>query len=680
MNVLVLLLATTVPVVQAQGGQTEAATEMEYAAILPTVVVEGTADTSTTKGYIGYQNASVTRDGLSVKETPRTIDVLNIQKNKNYGTNDLSSILEGNAGIDTGYDMRGENLYLRGFNIDANDIYRDGVRESGQVRRSTANIERVEILKGPASVLYGRTSGGGIVNMVSKSANFTTNRNVGAALGSWHNHSLSADINQVVSQNLAVRLNAEVSKANSFRSGIETESQMISPSIAFRSDDGRLRWTGQYTYDKVERVPDRGPERAEYKKMGISYRTGFARPGDFVTDRLEVWRSDLQYRLSDNWRLDWKLAHRTASQDFDHYFGGTYNPRTRTLAQSYAWQETGNKTLSNSLTLNGLLTTGSIDHNLTFGWDVSREERHPILAVLRNQNINPFDSSTWTRRSVRPAATIDNDHRAHAHGFFVQDTMALTPTDIRKRYREYRGDSFSPSLGVVWDVNPAHTLYASYNKSFSPYGGRSLLGVSTSSTAVFDSEPQYSRQYEAGVKSDWLNKTLNTTLSVYRLEHYNIRYQPDAINRPEDWRVRGKERSQGVELSAIGAITRNWYLRGSMGWMSARIVEDVSDPAAVGRRLNNTARFNGNLFVRYAPDERFYGEVGITRVGSRFYQSGNAGYSLPGFNRIDAMIGYNHKAFNVTLGVFNALDKEYWRSSAMPGSPRAYTLRFNYRL
>lgn len=140
--------------------------ESDYTATLPTVVVEGTADTSTTKGYIGYQNASVTRDGLSVKESPRTIDVLNIQKNKNYGTNDLSSILEGNAGIDAGYGMRGENLYLRGFNIDANDIYRDGVRESGQVRRSTANIERVEILKGPASVLYGRTSGGGIVNMV----------------------------------------------------------------------------------------------------------------------------------------------------------------------------------------------------------------------------------------------------------------------------------------------------------------------------------------------------------------------------------------------------------------------------------------------------------------------------------------------------------------------------------
>ena len=111
-----------------------------YAATLPTVTVVGQPETSILKGYIDYGEAAVTRNGLRTKEIPQTVDTLNIQKNKNYGTNDLSSILEGNAGIDAAYDMRGESIMLRGFNADANDIYRDGVRESGQVRRSTANI------------------------------------------------------------------------------------------------------------------------------------------------------------------------------------------------------------------------------------------------------------------------------------------------------------------------------------------------------------------------------------------------------------------------------------------------------------------------------------------------------------------------------------------------------------
>jgi len=226
-----------------------------YTATLPTVSVVGQSDTSVLKGYINYDEAAVTRNGQLIKETPQTVDTLNIQKNKNYGTNDLSSILEGNAGIDAAYDMRGESIFLRGFQADASDIYRDGVRESGQVRRSIANIERVEILKGPSSVLYGRTNGGGVINMVSKYANFKQSRNIGAVYGSWANRSLNMDINEVLNKNVAIRLTGEVGRANSFRSGIDSKNVMVSPSITVKLDNG-LKWTGQYTYDNVERTPD----------------------------------------------------------------------------------------------------------------------------------------------------------------------------------------------------------------------------------------------------------------------------------------------------------------------------------------------------------------------------------------------------------------------------------------
>ena len=214
-----------------------------YTATLPTVSVVGQSDTSVLKGYINYDEAAVTRNGQLIKETPQTVDTLNIQKNKNYGTNDLSSILEGNAGIDAAYDMRGESIFLRGFQADASDIYRDGVRESGQVRRSTANIERVEILKGPSSVLYGRTNGGGVINMVSKYANFKQSRNIGAVYGSWANRSLHMDINEVLNKNVAIRLTGEVGRANSFRSGIDSKNVMVSPSITVKLDNG-LKWTG----------------------------------------------------------------------------------------------------------------------------------------------------------------------------------------------------------------------------------------------------------------------------------------------------------------------------------------------------------------------------------------------------------------------------------------------------
>ena len=295
-----------------------------YASTLPTVKVVGQADTSVLKGYINYDEAAVTRNGQLIKETPQTIDTLNIQKNKNYGTNDLSSILEGNAGIDAAYDMRGESIFLRGFQADASDIYRDGVRESGQVRRSTANIERVEILKGPSSVLYGRTNGGGVINMVSKYANFKQSRNIGAVYGSWANRSLNMDINEVLDKNVAIRLTGEVGRANSFRSGIDSKNVMVSPSITVKLDNG-LKWTGQYTYDNVERTPDRSPTKSVYDRFGLPYRMGFAHPNDFVKDKLQVWRSDLEYAFNDKWRAQWQLAHRTAAQDFDHFYAGSEN-------------------------------------------------------------------------------------------------------------------------------------------------------------------------------------------------------------------------------------------------------------------------------------------------------------------------------------------------------------------
>ena len=141
---------------------------------------------------------------MAVKDVPQTIETINVQKNKLYGTNDLSSIVEGNAGIDATYDMRGESINIRGFSADASDIYLDGIRSSGQVRRSTANVERVEVLKGPASVLFGRSRGGGVINLVSKKANFAQRNSVNVRGGSWDRMGISLDSNQVLNPNTAL--------------------------------------------------------------------------------------------------------------------------------------------------------------------------------------------------------------------------------------------------------------------------------------------------------------------------------------------------------------------------------------------------------------------------------------------------------------------------------------------
>lgn len=690
-------------------------------AVLPTVVVESMSEQDPTKSYVNYKQASVTRNGQDVKDTPQTIDTIDVQKYKLYGMNDLSVMLAGTPGITTSYDMRGDGITIRGFGASDGDIYRDGIRESGQIRRSTANIERIEVLKGPASLLYGRSAGGGVINMVSKYANFESNSSVGVYAGSWDNYGATVDVNHVINENVAVRVTSEAGESDSFRAQVANEIRMISPSVTFNNREG-LEWTLQYTYDKLTRSPDRGPSY-ENLPAGTSKRASFVQDGDFVDDILNVFRSDLTYAFNDKWSLNWALSHREAEQNFDHFYGGTYcDDAGKTLTggnctwngyirqNSYAWQETMNKTDANALELKGEFLTGGLQHNLLVGLDSSWEDREPSLYTNGNHGVtfygyvNPFNyADRYNDRDTkpRPAPTQTNHHKAESHALFIQDVITLVPevklvlgarydwfefgsTNLllepgaANRSRSYNDSTFSPSVGVVWQPVEAHSFYASYNKSFSPYGGRGMLSVSTSSTAVYDADPQYNEQYEIGVKSDWLNQRLNTQISVFNIEKNNIRYRPDPDNDPYTWAVQGQHRSKGVEFSFIGRVIDTIYVRGGYGWQEAQVRVDVVTPTNVGRYLSGSSKDSGNLFVRYVPSERWYAEVGVTRMGA-LYTSQSFTPGLESYERFDAAVGYSINNVNITLAVSNLSDKEYWRASSMPGSPRNVLLRANYQ-
>ncbi|OOW16893.1 TonB-dependent receptor [Acinetobacter sp. MF4640] len=693
------------------------------AAVLPTLKIEAMSELDPIKSYVDYDQANVTRNGLKKKDIPQTIDTIDVQKYKIYGSNDLSVMLQGTPGVSTSYDMRGDGITLRGFSADSGDIYRDGIRESGQVRRSTANIERIEILKGPASVLYGRSAGGGVVNMVSKYANFDSKSSVGTYVGSYDNYGATADINQVVNDNWAVRLTGEYGEADSFRSGIDSKIEMISPSFTYKNDDETLTWTTQYTYDKLGRVPDRGPSYSVLP-AGTSIKTGFAQKGDYVDDVLQVIRSDVSYEFAPNWTFHWAASYRQAEQNFDHFYLGGYCATANTvirnaatcqghvgdISQIYYWQQTDNKTTSNTFDIKGEFNTGSIKHNLVFGSDWSYEQREPRLANT-NQNgsaiygyVDPITGERQASRGTGPLKISQHNYnQGTSLGFFAQDLISLNEqfkimlgmrydsydfsttsklpnVDADKRKRSVDDDSFSPNVGVVWQPNEHQSLYASYSKSFAPFGGS--MGVNPISSAnqdmsIFNAEPQYNEQYEIGVKSDWFDERLNTQFSVYDIRKKNIRYRPDP-DVPDVWAVGGEHQSKGLEFSFIGRVLDNVFVRGGYGYTDAEVKKDKENPQNVGNKLSNTSKNTGNLFVRYLPTEKLHGEVGVTYVGS-YYPNINNLTKMDGFNRVDAAIGYSADPWNLTLAVSNLTNKEYWRSDSMPGTPRSFLMRLNYQ-
>lgn len=700
--------------------QPQAAPAAANAAVLSTITIEAMSELDPVKSYVDYDQANVTRNGLKKKDIPQTVDTIDVQKYKIYGSNDLSVMLQGTPGVSTSYDARGDGITLRGFSADSGDIYRDGIRESGQVRRSTANVERIEILKGPASVLYGRSAGGGVVNMVSKFANFDSKSSVGTYAGSYDNYGATADINQVLNDNLAVRLTGEYGESGSFRSGIENKIEMLSPSFTYKNDDETLTWTTQYTYDKLHRVPDRGPSYSNLPE-GVSIKSGFAQDGDFIEDELQVIRTDVKYQYAPNWNFHWALSYRQAYQNFDNFFGGTYCSNNMTLAakpeacnwngyvrQSYAWQETMNKTITNTFDISGSFNTGALEHKLLLGADVSREDRSPKLGNYSSGTgvpryygfinpYNPADQYHTLPGSERLPLTSDNHHVGEALGFFAQDLISLTPelkmmlgmrydqynfkstNKLQNISKQYDDATFSPNVGFVWQPSEQHSFYTSYNKSFAPYGGRGNISVDVNTDpSLYDAEPQYNEQYEIGVKSDWLDKRINTQLSVYDIRKKNLRYQPDAKKDPFLWSVGGEHQSKGLEFSFIGQALDNVFVRGGYGYTDTEVKKDKEKPENVGNALANTSKNTGNLFVRYLPTENLYGEIGVTYVGS-YYTNINNLNKMDSFNRVDAAIGYSADPWNVTLAVSNLTNKEYWRSDSMPGTPRSFLMRLNYQ-
>lgn len=546
-----------------QGANAEELIEFssKAAATMPTIKIEAMSELDPIKSYIDYDKANVTRNGLDKKDIPQTVDTIDVQKYKIYGSNDLSVMLQGTPGVSTSYDMRGDGITIRGFGADTGDIYRDGIRESGQVRRSTANIERIEILKGPASVLYGRSAGGGVVNMVSKFANFDSKSSVGAYAGSYDNYGTTADINQVLNDNLAVRLTGEYGEAGSFRSGIENKIEMFSPSFTYKNDDGKLTWTTQYTYDKLNRVPDRGPTR-DNLPAGTSIKMGFAQDGDYVDDILQVVRTDVNYEYAPDWNFHWAASYRQAEQNFDHFYFGNYcgldgkNSKNEActkkgyIDQIYYWQQTSNKTTTNTFDIKGKFKTGQLEHQIMVGTDWTYEQREPRLAN-KTQNgsaiygyVNPITGEREYSRGNGPLKISQHNYNeGTTYGVFIQDLIGLndqlklmmglrydyfdfsTTNKIKNEHRNVKDSTFSPNVGLVWQPVPEHSFYTSYSKSFAPFGGQMGVNQVTGSTDVakMDKEPQYNEQYEVGVKSEWFDNRLNTQFSVFDIRKNNIR-------------------------------------------------------------------------------------------------------------------------------------------------------------
>lgn len=638
--------------------------------------------------------ATATRTNTPAKLVPQAIDSVKASELTAFGQPTLSEALTGIPGVNASGDTRFDGVNIRGFSA-SNDFYLDGFRDDMQYTRDLGNTERVEVLKGPAAVLYGRGSTGGIVNRVSKKPQKGLESSVSAQVGSFDSRRLAADLNGEAGEQVQVRLNLAQEDKDSFRNGVTSKRTLLAPSVNWEIND-KLNWLLQYERNEHDRTPDRGIPGVNGRPADVPKEYVYSDTRrDFIDDVAQSTRSRLSWDINDQWQLRQQLGYTSLDSQFDNTYVTSVKGDKVTRAR---WQQDlkANSLISNT-EVEGQLQTGPVEHRLLVGFEQNWQERTPKL--YQNATAIPagnlYDPGSLPTYDGAMKLSSDANHKVRGYGLYVQDQLSLGDWHLLAGLRRddftvtsRRNDlnkeetvsvtSLSPRLGLVWNPIEEHAFYASYSKTFTPVGGE-LIGI-TPGDKNNNLDPQHTRLYEGGVKSDWLDGRLATTLSLYRLEMYNKRSK-DPLD-PTKVILTGLQRTEGIELSARAQLTDELYLRGGIAIQDAEQVK--ADADLQGKRPMNVSRQNGELFAGYQSGKQgWFGETGVTAVGDRFADNSNT-TTLPGYARFDARAGYRWQQWETQLSVENLTDHDYFVSATsasqiMPGTPRQLHLSAAYR-
>jgi len=647
--------------------------------------------------------STATRTSTPVRYVPQAIDTVKTSNVLDYGSDSLGKALEGLPNVSSGADTRFDSVRIRGFEA-SNDFYLDGIRDDSQYIRDLHNIERVEVLKGPAAVLYGRGSQGGIVNRVSKAPEPGRRSSIEAQGGSEDLRSLYADLSADPSDTISLRLNMGNQDNNSFRDGIDGSRQLFAPSMSWQLTPD-LNWLVQYEYSRYNRTPDRGIPGVNGRPADVSRSTTYGdTQRDFIDDRAQSLRSRLNYQLNETWQPRHTLGLFKLDSEFDNTYLTGYNASNNTVTRQRWQQDLNTRNLFNNLEAEGDFATWGLEHKLLLGVEFGNQRRDPTLYTAAavsagGQAVPSLDLNNPNRdlqHNGRMVVSSDNHTVVDSRGLYLQDQIRLndqwqilagvrfdqfeveTTNKVRGLSEKQDSTSTSPRLGVVYTPWRDHSFYASWSKTFSPVGG-GLIGITPGAPGNSnDTSPELTRQKEIGVKSDWLDERLTTTLAIYELELYNRRTRDP--NNPEITLMSGLQRSRGIELTATGNLVGNWYVRGGIGLQDATIVKDNN--GLEGNRINDVAKRNASLFVTWKPELGWYAETGLTLVGERYADNQNTTV-MPGYGRWDALAGFRTHDWDVRAALSNITDKTYYSSATSAaqiqiGDPRSLVVTGTY--
>ncbi|NCI46777.1 TonB-dependent receptor [Sediminibacterium soli] len=665
---------------------------------------------------------TIGKSGIAPKDLPQAVTIINQELIDNQQAQRLSDVLRNANGVylATTRGSTQENFSARGYGITSNNLFKDGIRINSGAMPETGSLERVEVLKGSAAILFGNVAPGGVVNMVTKQPRFVHGGSVGIRAGSFGLFKPSFDVYGPLSQSLAFRLNGSFETADSYRDYVHSKRYYVNPSFLFKlGSKTELLLQGDYLDHSF--TPDFGIGSIDNTRIPDVPRSAFfGTPWQYAHTRQTSATATIRHTLNTAWMLNGSVSYQRYNRD---YFsteriqalasGDWYRPlgRTRNLEDYYTAQ----------VNLTGKFATGSLQHVLLLGMDA---DQYHATAYTYNQpaiydTINILNPNKYRARTDIPVVKEIRVVKTPTFRFgaYVQDLISLTAqlkllVGLRWSIQEAKAAAttdlntglttlgavktdraFSPRAGLVYQPTKNTSLFASYANSFVVNSGTDVYGNAL--------KPSIVDQYELGIKNDLIQDKLTANITVYRIINNNLaqtaQFAADGVTPNSNTSLKaltGKTQSDGLEIDLSSQPVKGLSLLAGYSYNYIRYTKtpDVKGNFVEGERLQNSVGSTANASV-------FYSLRGWKFGGAFFYtgpryagfnntkgqaQNYNRMFRVEGFATVDLSAGYTWqrlavlaKLSNIT-NTFNYNTHENYSINPIPPTQLIATLSYRF--
>ena len=650
--------------------------------------------------------STATRTNTDIKNIPQALTVVSSGQIADQQLRSISDLLNFVPGASYGSgEGNRDQIVLRG-NSSTADFFVDGVRDDVQYFRDFYNIDRIEVLKGPNAMIFGRGGGGGIINRVLKRPTLGTARDLIASGDGWGGYRFTADLDQPLGGGVGLRVNGMYEDSDSFRHHVDLKRYGINPTAGLLvGPDTRIDFSYEYFHDR--RTADRGVPADGDDPLRGHDRDFFGDPGiSFARANVNLATVAVEHQFAEGLTLKNRTMFGDYRKFYQNVFANSFSPATETVTLA-GYNNRNDRT--NLFSQNDLIWEnhlGGIDQTLLVGFEVGSEKSRnyrntasfaggaqfvpvgdptrdtgatfaPLLSDANNK-VKATVAAAYIQEQLRPAAWLELVAGVRFDSFKI-DVNDLRAAPLGGRF-ERRDGLWSPRLGALLKPSDHLSFYSSYSRSYLPQSGDQFSGLTNVSEGL---KPERFDNYEVGAKWEPMHGLL-ATAAVYQLDRTNTRATDP--NNPARTVLTGKQRSRGIELGLERSVTSRWLISGGYTYQKAKLTETTTacNLATQKCEVPLVPRHSFSLWNRYDVTKQLGVGLGLI-ARSKSYSTISNAVKLPAYARLDGALYYKlPRGLEGQVNVENILGAHYFPTAnsdnnIAPGAPRTVKATVGYK-